>query len=370
MKIIVSHIETKRALTAVARSVSRRSDLPILTNIHLRKGEGELTFSATDLVTAIQYTIPAQGEGSGTICVPALVFVEFVHSLPETDITFQFEDGKVSIQSGSFTATLQGASGDDFPTLPPFDATKAMFISGKTLRETIERVSFAASTDESRREMTGLLLTQEKGMLVLVATDGYRLSRSMVSLDKREGNMSFILPARSMMELARLIGENDKTPVGVVFQGAQVLFSVSQVILVSSLIDGQFPPYERILPGSPTTRLLVERDVLEKAVRLAGIFSRAVAGIVRLTIEPKKIPSLTLSSSIEQVGTQEGVIDASVEGEELVIALNSRYLLDAIHATKASQMALEFSGALKPCKISGIGEEGVFHIIMPVRLQG
>ncbi|MDP3724107.1 MAG: DNA polymerase III subunit beta [bacterium] len=370
MKIIVGHSETKRALTAVARSVSRRGDLPILTNICVHKGEGELTFSATDLVTAIQYTIPAQGEGSGMVCVPAMVFVEFVHSLPETDITLHLEDGKLSIHSGSFTATIQGARGEDFPTLPIFDSEKAMFIAGKTLRETIERVSLAASTDESRREMTGILLTYEKGVLSLVATDGYRLSKSMVSVDKSEGNMSFILPARSMMELARLIGENDKTLVGVIFQGSQVLFSIERVTLVSSLIDGQFPPYERILPGPPTTRLMVERDVLEKAVRLAGIFSRAVAGVVRLTVTPKKTPSLTLSSSIEQIGTQEGSIDASVEGEELVIALNSRYLLDAIHATKASQVALEFSGALKPCKISGIGEEGVFHIIMPVRLQG
>jgi DNA polymerase-3 subunit beta len=235
----------------------------------------------------------------------------------------------------------------------------------------INEVAFVAATDDSRPVLTGVLTRFEGDELTFVAADPYRLGiRRGALLNKVGPPIEVIIPARSLFELARIIGDDD-TPIEVAItqNKSQVIFHAADVDLVTRLIEGQFPNYRQVIPSSFSTRVVVEREELLKATKLASYFARDAANIVRLQVTPNDgAAPLVVSANAAEVGDNVSRVEATVEGNAVQIAFNARFLADALSSLTAPEVALELGGALAPGVLKVVGEDTYLHVVMPLRI--
>ena len=389
-----------KGLSIVGRAVASRSTLPVLGNILLEAKDNQLRLSATNLEIGINCWIGARVEDEGAITVPARLLAEFVNSLPpeRIDMELSVRTQTLHLNCARYDANIKGIDASEFPIVPTVDngagpeqtaevlegSTIALEIEG--LRRMIDQVIFAAATDESRPTLTGVEVSFKDSRLTMAATDGYRLSVRSVELDQPlSEDMTVIIPARSLGELARVIADADEErPVQVTVTQArnQILFRVwgkgseargtfQQVDVVSSLIDARFPPYHNIIPKSHSTRTVVTTDAFLKAVRVAHLFARDNANIVRLKILPgngEGPGTVRLTATSAEMGDNVNDLDAMVDGDDLEIAFDGRYLIDILSRIDGSQVVLETTqpnrpGAFRPV---GIGNEEFIHVVMPM----
>jgi DNA polymerase III subunit beta len=389
-----------KGLSVVGRAVASRSTLPVLGNILLEAKDNQLRLSATNLEIGINCWIGAKVEDEGAITVPARLLAEFVNSLPpeRIDMELAVRTQTLHLKCARYDANIKGIDTSEFPIVPTVDngdgaEETAALLEGSTisletdgLRKMIDQVVFAAATDESRPTLTGVEVSFKDNRLIMAATDGYRLSVRSVELDHSLGeDMTVIIPAKSLGELARVISDADQEhPVQVTVTQArnQILFRVwgkgneargafQQVDVVSSLIDARFPDYRGIIPKSHTTRTVVSTDALLKAVRVAQLFARDNANIIRLAIVPGngEVPgAIRLTATSTEMGDNVNELDAMVEGGDVEIAFNARYLIDVLSQIDESQVVLDTTQANRPGTIRpvGIGNEEFLHVVMPM----
>lgn len=375
MKLSVLQENLTRGLNLVGRAVATRGTLPILSNILLASHEGRLKLAATNLEIGIQCWLGADIEDEGAITVPARLLVDFVSSLPpeKIDMELAVRTHTLHLHCASYEANFKGVDAQEFPIIPEAGETRPITMAAADLKTMIQQVAFAAATDESRPILTGVLSEFGDSRLTMAAADGFRLS-------VRQGNLihgaaepiSVIIPARALQELARIIAENDEEiEISITPQRNQVLFGLPDRQLTSQLIEGAFPNYRQIIPRSTATRTVVATEALLKATRLASFFARDSANIVRLDIRSdERGGSLKLSATAAELGDNEGLLEAQVEGEDLEIAFNAKYLLDFLGVAGAPSVILETStssspGVLKPLA----GEDQDFIcVVMPMHL--
>lgn len=409
-----------KGLSIVGRAVSSRSTLPVLGNILLATDQARLKLAATDLEIAISCWIGAQVQEEGSTTVPARLLAEFVNSLPaeRIDMELNVRTQSLNLRCARIESNIKGIDANEFPLIPTAitniaagegardsQATGAaagvIEVPVDTLRKMIDQVAFAAATDDSRPMLTGVNARLQGDRLTLAATDGFRLSvrttRLGQAVETASGNgLSVIIPARSLQEIARISADADETApvlIHVIQARNQVLFHLSgkvegtgaasrgsrgsfqQVDIVSQLIDSNFPDYAAIIPKSWSTRLVVDAAEFLKAVRLAYLFARDAANIVRLQIAPgdgSRSGMLTLSATSQEYGDNISQVEAvSVEGEGIEIAFNARYLIDVLSVIGTPQVALETTrpgapGVLRPV---GVGPEEFTHVIMPMHIS-
>jgi len=357
-------------LQAVARSVGVHSTLPVLDNILLAVEKSKLKIAATNLeIGVIKYLPVAQAE-AGEITVPAKTLVELISGLGQSKIELDVTAEILSVKSGKFKAFVNGISASEFPAIPLAEEDGVSF--PKEIFLSCAQILYAAAVDEGRPVLTGILTESKDGKLDFVSTDGFRLAHRQVQLAlseqrKVEGFKSLI-PRRTFEEVLRVISEEDSDQINISTSQNQnqIIFSVGSTIVSSRLIEGQFPSWEKIIPDKILARALVDKEEFLKGVKLAAIFAKNEANV--LVLNTKK-GQLLLKSSAKEIGSQENEIEAEAEGEELEIAFNAKFLLDAASNLPASQIMMEFSGALSPCLIKPIGVEGLEYIVMPVRLS-
>lgn len=379
MKISCLQENLARGLATVGRAVASRSTLPILSNILLQSDVGRLRLAATNLEIGVNCWVGARVEQEGSITVPARLLTDFVNSLPPGHIEMEVIERTqtLNLKCARFEANIKGLEASEFPAVPTAETIEGrnnLHLEADSFRRMIDRTVFAAATDESRPILTGVLAKFHQGGLVLAAADGFRLAVATASVgaDVDEA-ASIIIPARALSELGRISAEQED-PIELVITPArnQILFHLSSTDLVSQLIEGSFPDYNQIVPKSRTTRTRVATEELLKAVKVAFLFARDSANIIRLNIVPGSELSpgqLIITATSAELGDNVTELDANIEGDEIEIAFNARYLIDALSVIGTSETILDTTTASSPGVLRPIEDDGFLCVIMPMHIS-
>ena len=373
MKVTCLQENLARGLQIAGRAVSTRGSLPILGNVLLRTEGGRLKLTATNLEVGVNCWVPARVEDEGAITVPAKLFTEFVNSLPpgQAELSLNVRTKTVHLRSGAFEANFKGMDAEDFPTIPVAPEKPTTRLARSTLRRMIGEVAFVATTDDSRPVLTGVLTTLDGDRITMAAADPYRLSVRHAQLqDRVDAKVEVIIPARSLLEVQRILDDTDEAvEIYVTPNGSQVIFHTDEADLVSRVIEGQFPNYRQVIPsGKPATKLVAQREELLQATRLASLFARDSANMLRFQVDPSWTPPLVISANAAEVGDNTAKVDANVDGQSTTIAFNSRFVADALGSLSAPEVSLELGGPLAPGVIRIVGDDSYLHVVMPLRI--
>ena len=366
MKFTILQQDLLPVLQSVSRSVGVRSNLPILDNILLSVEGKKLKLAATNLEIGVIKFLPVLMAADGEITVPAKTLVELVSGLGQSEVTLESAQEVLTVQSGKLKASINGITASEFPAIP-LSAEKGVSLPKEVILRSAQ-ILFAAAVDEGRPVLTGVFTDVTDSKLDFVATDGFRLAHRRVNLPGGTTKFRSLVPRRTFEEILRIISEQevDEVSLSASENQNQIIFTLGQTIVSSRLIEGTFPAWEKIIPQTIVGRALIDKDQLLKAVKLAAIFAKNEAHIVVLNT---KKGFLTLKSSAKELGSKENEVEGEIEGEELQIAFNTKFLQDAVSNIPTSQVMMEFSGTLSASLIKPIGEEGLEYIVMPVRLS-
>lgn len=364
LRLTCSRAALAGALATVARALSSRGTVQVLSGVLLQGGEGRLTLSATDMEISMRASITGEVTGDAAVVVPGRLLADLVRLLPDESVTLAYEagDGVVTVESGSHSSRLNVFSAEDFPRLPPLDISLQR-VDAPALLETIDKVGRAASRDESRPVLTGILVRFEGSGLVMAATDSYRLAVKETELSAPGPELEAIIPARALQELARLASSAEDVGIGV--HENYVIFSAGEVWLTSRRIDGQFPNYKQLLPETFEAELTLSREHLLEVVRRAGLMAQRNAPL-RLRFAEGE---LTVSAQTQDVGEARESLPVDFTGDELEIGFNPDFLRDGLEAVSAETIQLKLINPLRPGLIAS-ADESFWYLIMPIRLAG
>jgi len=348
--------------TAGRAATGRTGALPVLSGVKLELRGDRLTVTGTDLDLTIQITEDVQGGADGTTVVNARLSSDIVRALESGRVTVETSEDEVQIAAGRSQFTVRALSADDFPRLAE-PAPEAVTLAADAFGEALRQVVRAASGDEARPILTGVLMTSEADGLRLVATDSYRLAvRDLADTGVLAADQKVLVPSRALNELARLLpssgdialrlGERDAT------------FQTGAKRLSTRLIEGEFPNYRQLIPQSYPNRLLVGREALLDAVKRVKLLARDAAPIrLRLSADV-----LELSATTAELGTASESLDAKYEGADLLVAFNPDYLSAGIDAVPGDEVLLETTDALKPAVVRSAERNDYLYLLMPVRV--
>ncbi|GIV95867.1 MAG: DNA polymerase III subunit beta [Herpetosiphonaceae bacterium] len=378
MKLSCLQENLKRGLAAVSHAVASRSTLPVLSNILLSTDGGRLKLAATNLEIAITCMVGGKVDEEGAVTIPAKLLSDLVNNLPNDKITLQLDERTqaVTIICARTRATIKGIEADEFPSIPGAEGsfTPIASLAPDMLREVVGQVAFAAASDDSRPVLQGVLLRLRGDRATFTATDGFRLAVRTISLEAPVAEpQELIVPARALNELARIIADAEEpVQIGLTSNGGQLLFHTGPIDFVSRVIEGRFPDYERIIPTAHTTRTILSTSELTAAVKRAALFAAASGNVIKLTMEPGgdlRPGRLTLSANAAEVGENIEEVDALIEGEGGQLALNARYLQEALNSVGSDQLAIETQTPASPGVFKPVGAEGYIHLVMPMSVR-
>jgi DNA polymerase-3 subunit beta len=365
LRITVSKDELVRALGVVARAVSTRTSVQILSGILLEAQGDELRLAATDMELSLRATAPAQLEGDGAIVLPGKTFADIARLLPGDEVAIEHKPSEsvVHITSGSASYTLHTYNPEDFPRLQELETVQTFSVDRESLLETIHRVARAASRDESRPVLTGILVSFTGGKLVMAATDSYRLAVKETELAGSAPELEAIVPSRALQELARIAGSGDTVEVGV--HENQVVFATEGVWLTTRRIDGQFPNYRQLLPEQFEHELTLPRSELLEVVRRAAVMIQRATPLQLRFAEGE----LTVIARTHDVGESQESMPAGFSGDTLEIGFNADFLRDGLESMDGDDVRLKLISPLRPAVIQGEGDDFTY-LVMPIRLPG
>ncbi|MBI4039836.1 DNA polymerase III subunit beta [Candidatus Daviesbacteria bacterium] len=366
MRLTILQPDILPAIQSVSRSVGVRSQLPVLNNILLSAGSGKLKLSATNLEIGVVKEVKAEVDEIGEVSVPAKTLLEVVANLAGQKLELQASSDQLNITTPSFSSQINGVAASEFPVIPMGDDKVGVRIDPKILLESLPKITFSAAVDEGRPILTGILTEIKDKNLQLVATDGFRLAY-MAHPVARAANFKALIPRRTFEEILRLMVEDemDEVIISTSENQNQMIFSFGATKLSSRLIEGNFPAWEKIIPQEFKSRIVVDRAQFLKAVKLASVFAKDGANVIKLQNLPDK---LTLTSEAKELGSQKSEVEAQSEGEQLTVAFNSKFLFDVLAALTVGQVIFELSGPLSAASIKPMGQDGLQYIVMPVNL--
>ena len=369
MKLTVSQSSLHKALSPAVRIASARSQLPVLSHVLIDAQASGLTLSCTNLEIGLKQTLGAKVEQPGKLTVPVKTLFELVSNLSDSTVELIGEQQKLQIVTPSVNAVINGTGGEEFPQLPQFDAKQALSFAASHWSEFINKTVYAAATEESRPVLTAVLVRLEKDRLNLVATDGIRLSLIKAELGQETEPASWLLPARTMQELEKLLADNEQILFSPHAEQNQVVFQVGNSELSSRLIAGQFPDYQKIIPGDFASQIEVDRQEFLSAVRLTSVFARESANIMVMELEDNK---LVVKAQAPQVGDNQVEVDAKLTGNSNRIAFNYRYVLDFLQSIDCDTVWFGMNDPMSPGLFKPVVDKPEYdylHIIMGVSLD-
>ncbi|HLX31295.1 MAG TPA: DNA polymerase III subunit beta [Gaiellaceae bacterium] len=365
LRITCSKDELVHGLSLVGRALSTRTAIQILSGILLEASGDELRLAATDMELSVRAVVPARVEGNGSIVLPGRTLVDIARLLPADEVTLEHRSAEsvVHLSSGSASYTLNTFNPEDFPRLPDLAGAETFAVEREPLLETIIRVARAASRDEARPVLTGVLVQFAGDKLVMAATDSYRLAVKETSLGAAATDLEAIVPSRALQELARIAGDADEIAVGV--EENQVLFSIGGVWLTTRRIDGQFPNYRQLLPESFEHELVIPRsEILDVVRRAAVMIQRATPLQLRFADG-----EVTVVARTHEVGESRESMPVAYTGEPLEIGFNAEFLRDGLESVDGDDVKFKLISPLRPAVLEG--EDGDFtYLVMPIRLPG
>ncbi len=374
MKLKITQAQLAYGLGIVSRAVSPRSTLPVLNNILIASDEGRLRLSATNLELGITCWIGAEIEEEGSTTIPARIFSDLVNTLPgnKVNLSLTTRTQTLNIHCGTSNFDIKGIDAQEFPPMPSPDLSTGVELNTADFKEMIHQVSFAASSDEARPVLQGVLMEINDNKISLAATDGFRISVRTAELSAPQDNpVKVIIPARSLSELARIATDGNETVTMIVPPDrGQAIFHMKNAELVTQLIEGNFPDYRAIIPRSFKTRTVISTNEFLKACRQAEIIAREGNYVIRLNLQPQEgAPgAVEFSTQSEEMGSGEVVVDANIEGPELLIAFNVRFLSEVLEVIGTPNTILEANANNTPGLLSPVGNDNFRHVIMPMHL--
>lgn len=363
MRLQVTQENLNRALSATARVASSRNQLPILANVLIKTSDNRLSISATNLDIAITQFIGAKVTENGSITVPARLMQDFIGSLPDGTIELRLEENKLHIKTDNYQSVVNGVLADEFPVMPAIEAGESFQLTSAELRRALQQVVFAASADESRPVLTGVLLVGEGNKLRVAATDSYRLAEKTLAT-KLAKPVTLLVPATAMHDLLRILGDSDDM-VNITFDEQQVLFRVGDVELVARMLDGTYPDYQKLIPSSFAVTATLKRSELTNVTKVSSLFARESAGSITIEVD-EETAQLSIHSIASQLGENTASASGTIQGSGS-ITLNSRYFLDALGAISDEDVVFAFNGKLEPTMLKGVKQTDYIHIIMPLK---
>ena len=374
MKFSCNQDTFAKYLNIVSRVVSNKPGLPILNNIEFETVKGKLLMTTTDLELSINTWIGADVSTEGRITVPAKQLSEFINSIPEDNVDVEVVKQNFNISTVNNSASFNTMPADDYPSVPTIGEEKPLLkIRGEDFVSAVDRVAFAAATDDIKPVLTGIRLEVEGNNISLVATDGLRLSRQMLKLeDAAEKNSNLLIPVRAFLEVAHIvsnIGEGDDfVKLYFLEERNQVLFRIGDVDLVSRLIDGEFPEYKQIIPTGFKTKCELRRTDFLNSLKVTNIIARSVLGNKMILDISDKENKIKLSATQTDLGKNESMFKSNVEGDDLKIAFSSKLLSDILSHLSAEDLLFECSESVKPGVFKIKGDDTFIHLVMPMML--
>lgn len=371
MKLRVLQENLSNALNITSRFASTRAQLPVLANVLLSAKKSKLLVSSTNLEISVSLSIGAKVDKEGEITIPAKVINDLISNLVPGSISLHSKKEHLKVSSQNFSSRISGMNSSDFPKIPSEVGKGAMKLETNKFIDALSQVLFAASIDETRPVLTGVLFIFSKGKVVLVATDGFRLSKKQISLKETRialPDQRLIMPKNALNEISRL--SNDEENIKFSYKDAerQVIFGINNAVLASRVIEGEFPDFEKIIPKDTVYKISLDKEDFLRAVKLSSVFARDSANVVKISVNKDAI---ALSAESSQSGEQETLVDAKVEGGKpgLKIAFNYRFLEELLSTVKGNDILVELSDAASPAVFTTPRDSHFLHLIMPVRIQ-
>lgn len=356
------------ALGIVSLAVSPSTTLPVLNNILLKAADKKLYLSATNLEIAVNLSVPANVKNEGAITVPAKLITNYIAFLEDEEIEIKAEEGNtLSLKTKTSQTKIKGISSDEFPLIPKIEKEFTLQITAKDLADAIENTVFSAATTTSRPILSGIYFHAEKDTLKLVATDSFRLAEKKTKLlKKNEKPVNCIVPVRTCLELSRILGSKyEKEPVEIHLSKNQILFAIDNIELISRLIEGKFPDYEKIIPRASRTRIEAPVGHLTLATKRVSLFAKENNNSVKLAATNDG--KLQIATDETSVGEEKAEVDITISGENNKITLNSQYLLDVLGRLKEN-VIIEMDEKLTPVVVRPVKREDYLYIIMPLKV--
>jgi len=368
MKLFCSQKDLDYAINIVNKAIILNNTLPVLNNILIKAEGKKLYFSSTNLEIAINCLIDADVRSEGAITVPAKLLTSYVSLLTEEKVELNVIDGNnLSISSSSSNTKIKCISADEFPLIPKVEKGQEFAVKVNDLQTSINETVFSASTNTARPVLSGVLLVVSEDNVKLVATDSYRLAeKSLKAIKKIEEDVYCIVPAKTMSELGKIISKADTKEVRVNVSKNQILFSIDGVELISRLIDGRYPDYEKIIPATNKTTLTVSVEDLSLVLKRVSLFARENNNSVKLSATNDG--RMTLSSEETKVGEEKAELAIKIEGENNKISLNAQYLLDVLMYIDDDKVLFQMSDKSSPAVIKPLKAEDYVYIIMPLKV--
>ncbi|HXA42037.1 MAG TPA: DNA polymerase III subunit beta [Candidatus Solibacter sp.] len=374
MKLTCSPEALGHALQVVSRAVSPRTTLPILNNVLLETSPEGLKLTATNLEIGIVNHVDAEISSEGSVTLPAKLLTEFVAQLHDDQLEMELDASTqtLAVKCGPYhDVKIKGIGANEFPPLPAREDGLKLVVEQADLLPAIEQTVVAASSDDGRPVLTGVLTQLEGETMTLAATDGHRLAVKTIKTKSSEGEPaedganSVIIPARALQELSRVLKGEGTVEMALGRSRNHVFFSVPGVEVMSRLIEGTYPNYSQVIPEQSNTTITVSTKELLDRTRGVSIFARDSANVVRIKTEAGEI---SISANTSEVGSSEASVSAEIDGADIQIAFNSRYLLDVLALVGSDKVAMGFNGPLSPGVVKPAGKDDYTYVIMPVRV--
>lgn len=369
MKLTISKEDLIAGLQAVQNVVGSRTTLPILSNVLLQTQEGRLALTATDLDVTVSCTVEAKVAKEGATTLPVRKLFSIVRELGTLELELEVDDkNSCSLTSGAAFFKINGLAAEDFPPLPTFGDSRRVSLPQDKVKGMLRRTSFAVSTDEARYVLNGLFLSFREHKVTMVATDGRRLALTDEEVDiPTESQGEIIVPTKAINELTRLL--QDKGEVQITLGDNQVAFNMRaegalDVLVVSKLVDGAYPNYQQVIPRESKERIPLVREELVQALRRAELMTSDKSNSVKLSFGRN---TLAITANTPEVGEARETLAINYKGEELAIAFNPAFLLDALKALDDDEVYLEVSDELSPGVLKTNGP--FLYVIMPMRMN-
>ena len=368
MKFSVPHERLLSRLLLAGRAVSTRSAMPSLGGILVTATGGSIELRATDMEVGLSLAVDADVDAEGSALLPGRLLVDVVRSLPSGErvaVELRPEQRDVEITAGTARFHLRTLAAEDFPRLPQLEGD-TMAMPAPAFADTVERVARAASRDEVRPILTGILVSAEETTLTMVATDSYRLSVKHTELEQPVGQaLEANVPARALRELARIVASEEAEEVEIALPGNQVLFRAGGVVLSSRLIEGQFPSYKQLIPESFDHEIRLPREELLDAARRVSQLAQRNAPL-RLAFSDQE---LTIAAETPDVGDASEAMPAPYSGDALEIAFNPEFLIAGIESVETDEIVVRITSPLRPGLLEPLGSDDFRYLVMPIRLN-
>lgn len=366
MKLVCNGNDLADAVGKVYKAVSNRTSNPILEGIKLTAQDGSLTLLATDLELAIEKVIVADVKIDGETVVPGRFFSEFVKKLTKEEIELVVSDrNNLKIRYTDSEGVLSCSDAEDYPEINSLGAGQTFVIKSEDFKDLINKIAFSVSTDDSRPILKGVLLEISEENVTGVALDGYRLARSIKPVVSTTAQMSAIVPARCLVEIARLLDDSDE-PVSVTIQKNYLMVNLGHTKITSRLLDGDFINYKQIIPASFNTEVTLSKERFESGLERAILLARADKNnLVRFDIKENY---MQLSSNCDSGNIVEKIV-TKMDGQDLAIAFNARYYMELLRFVDSETITIRFTDQVSPCVVvPSDGKEDFMYLVLPVRL--